>query len=299
MSTNEAPLHEFPACFTINEPIHDVNHPFSSTGINANPLLPQPHEPIQPQPQQYHAHHEDHPRPHQMPPSPYKYNLTLVEDQYRQAEEEVNNAIENQKKSIQRRNEGLRHLEEAKRLYAQAQYQMEEADVRLREANHNLANADLQMPGKWNTMYRKLVQYKEKYGHCNVSQDRSVKKKYTAQENQEKKSIARWVGNQRVYYNQYQNGYRGGKMKLHRIEALDRLGFIWDLKSAQWNMRYNELVKFKRDNGHCRATPKQYAELSKWMVAQRYLWKRRKEGKEEPHLSIERESLLLDAGFVF
>jgi len=88
-------------------------------------------------------------------------------------------------------------------------------------------------------------------------------------------------------------------MKPHRIEALDRLGFVWDLKGAKWNMRYNELVKFKRENGHCRVTQKHCVELSKWMVAQRYLWKRRKEGKEEPHLSFERENLLLDAGFVF
>jgi hypothetical protein len=61
------------------------------------------------------------------------------------------------------------------------------------------------------------------------------------------KQLSRWVGNQRVYYNNYILGKPSNQLKPARIAALNDLGFICDLKSATWNMMYQELCERKEE----------------------------------------------------
>jgi len=227
---------------------------------------------------------------------------TSIDEAYKEAQQEVIDAKENQKISLQNLDESFKALEEAKRRYTQAQYQVEEADVRLYEANHNISEIELKLPGQWNYMYKCLLDYKDRNGHCNVSQDivstRTRKRDTDTKEEQDFKALARWVGNQRVYFKKHQNGYKT-KLNQHRIDALDRLCFIWDLKGAKWRLRYDELLQFQKESDHCRVPTSYSAELSKWVVAQRYLWRRKKEGKDLPHLTPEREEMLKDIDFNF
>jgi hypothetical protein len=225
-----------------------------------------------------------------------------LEDEIRLAQKEVEDSKESRVISMQKLGSALQNLEEAKRLYSQAEKEMDQANARLQTAISRVSELELRLPGKWNTMYKKFVEFKEKYGHCNVSQDsfstRTRINDFQTQEQQDRKSLARWVGNQRVEYKKFHCGQHSC-LDQRRIDALNRIGFIWDLKGAKWYMKYNELVKFQKENGHCRVPNTFNAELSKWVIAQRYSWKRKRDGKGPPHLTAEREALLTKIAFNF
>ena len=62
-------------------------------------------------------------------------------------------------------------------------------------------------------------------------------------------------------------------MSLDRINKLNALGFIWDPLEAQWLEMYEELVKFKREAGHCNVSEDdkddELAKLGRWVGRQR------------------------------
>ncbi|GFH61837.1 hypothetical protein CTEN210_18313 [Chaetoceros tenuissimus] len=157
-------------------------------------------------------------------------------------------------------------------------------------------------PGRWNSMYHMLVEFNKQNGHCNVSQNcetiRTRKEHLCSKELKDYRALARWVGNQRVFYKKYCKGEKT-KLNQERVEALERIGFIWDLRDAKWLDKYHCLKKFQKESGHCRVSMKDDTELYKWMISQRYLWKRKKIGKPQPHLPQDREQLLLNIGFTF
>ena len=89
----------------------------------------------------------------------------------------------------------------------------------------------------WETMYKELEKFKDAFGHVKVPQDYRDNLK-----------LGRWVGSQRRYKTE-------GKLSRERIKKLNTLGFLWKediekMRHAAWESRYNELVKYKKDNGH-------------------------------------------------
>ena len=71
-------------------------------------------------------------------------------------------------------------------------------------------------------------------------------------------------------------------------------------QSEQWNERYQDLLEFKRHNGHCLVPYKYHPNrpLGQWVKRQRYQHKMRLAGREST-LSDERLVLLQEAGFVW
>ena len=68
----------------------------------------------------------------------------------------------------------------------------------------------------------------------------------------------------------------------------------------QWNQRFEELVDFKRENGHCNV-PLEYPEnssLAHWVKRQRYQFGLKTEGKHST-LTLERQHALEDLGFIW
>jgi len=210
-----------------------------------------------------------------------------------------------------------RHLEEAKLRLKQAQ---EVYDFALKEnskaitaivkADRELKELDLLLPGQWNSMYNKLVQYKNKYGHCEVSQDGCFGKVLKTNQKRKKpvieeddrdhpdfQKLARWVGNQRVFYKYFQNGDTK-HIKKHRIEALNRLGFIWDVKEHRWLQKYNILKAYKERHGNCEISSKENKDLHDWALRLRREYSRMKDGIPYS-LSDERIRLLEEIQFNF
>ena len=101
----------------------------------------------------------------------------------------------------------------------------------------------------WNERYRELEAFKTKRGHCNVPQRQGP--------------LGKWVKNQRTER-------KGDKLSAERIQRLDDIGFVWELRSSPltWDERLDELTKYKAEHGDC-SVPKSYGPLGHWVTSQR------------------------------
>ena len=105
----------------------------------------------------------------------------------------------------------------------------------------------------WEKRFAQLEMFMEIMGHCNVPEKWH-----------ENPQLITWVRNQR--------GYRDkGILSQERIQRLDEIGFIWNLRDALWEARFEELKAFKNSNGHCNVPNRspENLELSLWVANQR------------------------------
>jgi len=202
----------------------------------------------------------------------------------------------------------LENQQSSQDTYDQVLSEDQESAIQLSLAQQEFIEVDLQVPGQWNLMYGKLVTYKEKYGHCKVSQDRCFgKEKKTSQKRRKSDDfndadpdlqiLARWVGNQRVFYKYFQNGDTK-HIKAHRIDALKSLGFVWDIKEHRWMEWYYQLKEFKNIHGHIRLSSKDNRELHHWVSRQQREYSKMQQGAPYS-LSTERIRLLTEIDFDF
>ena len=122
----------------------------------------------------------------------------------------------------------------------------------------------------WDVRFDQLVEYKDKYGHCNISTLDG-----------DNKQLGQWVHTQRTTYNK-------GKLPDEKINRLEGIGFSWaggvsrgrrvlgrGKPSVGWDERFKELVQFKDKNRHCNV-PRKYPKLGSWVKDQRQLYKKNK-----------------------
>eukprot|EP00934_Nitzschia_sp_Nitz4_P002108 Nitzschia sp. Nitz4//scaffold256_size27904//11125//14572//NITZ4_008168-RA/size27904-snap-gene-0.11-mRNA-1//-1//CDS//3329544408//2108//frame0 len=121
----------------------------------------------------------------------------------------------------------------------------------------------------WKKRYRELIRFRERHGHCLVPHKWH-----------ENLALATWVKRQRYQWKLRQQGKRS-TLTTDRLDALSRLGFVWDSHNATWEERFNELVEFKRLHGHT-SVPTTYKNhsLSVWVQCQRRQWKLFKEDSQ-------------------
>jgi hypothetical protein len=139
---------------------------------------------------------------------------------------------------------------------------------------------------KWNKQFEKLVEFKQKNGHC------LVPKKY-----EEDSFLGVWVSSQRTRHAQ-------NKLQLDRKGLLDEIGFVWKAlvggaannnknNDKNWYQQYEKLVEFKQKNGDC-LVPQQYQKdrsLGIWVSNQRTAHANKK-------MRQDRKDLLNKLGFV-
>jgi hypothetical protein len=106
---------------------------------------------------------------------------------------------------------------------------------------------------QWEDAFEKLLEFKEREGHCRPSRGLVVKGT----------KLGSWVVEQRKK-----------KKFLHprQIRRLNSLGFSWDPLTEQWEEAFEALKKFSRKNGHCRVPQGAIIDgihLSKWLGRQR------------------------------
>jgi superfamily II DNA or RNA helicase len=114
----------------------------------------------------------------------------------------------------------------------------------------------------WDTMYERLVEYKERFGTCNVSAERN---------NTEYKFLWYWLHRQR-------NKFQKGLLEPERRDKLLALGVDWKLhqltgpRGERWEERYQELCRFREQYGHCNVndTHKEFGNLHHFVREQRY-----------------------------
>ena len=111
----------------------------------------------------------------------------------------------------------------------------------------------------WEHMFGQLCEFKKKYGHCLVPAS-----KVKGKDDDEFRSLGLWVQTQR----QQKKGTRKSRIPQDRIDRLDEIGFVWEPRDATWNESFEELKKFREENGHCNV-PKVTKKLHSWIDKQR------------------------------
>jgi hypothetical protein len=81
-----------------------------------------------------------------------------------------------------------------------------------------------------------------------------------------------------------------GKLPADKIQQLDEVGFVWDLRESQWDTRFKELLAYKSAHGNVSVPRGGFNELANWINKQREVYKNGK-------ISAERVQRLEEIGF--
>jgi len=127
----------------------------------------------------------------------------------------------------------------------------------------------------WDQRFQGLVDFKKINGHANV-------RKGSGQ-------LGRWVGNQRTQYHLFQEG-KHSSMTNERRKKLEVIGFVFAHMPTAWDQRFQELVDFKKINGHANVR-KGSGQLGTWVDTQRKAFCRLKEGITSSLMNERREKL--------
>lgn len=129
---------------------------------------------------------------------------------------------------------------------------------KISEENFNLLNeldVDWKAFGKqwekWEDSYRKLIRHSEKSGDPNISQL--------------VKGLGPWLSAQRV-------SYRQDNLSVSKIILLESIGIHWnpsENNDLKWNDKFEMLVKFKNEHGHCNISRRELPDPGVWVSAQR------------------------------
>jgi hypothetical protein len=138
---------------------------------------------------------------------------------------------------------------------------------------------------RWSYKFEELKSFHQKHGHCQVDWKAN------------KPLLFQWIKRQRYQYKLKQDG-RHSTMTGDRIAALEEVGFSWDSHRAAWEEKFNELVLFKAERGHCNvsSTFPENPQLSIWVKGQRRQLKLSRSGKIAA-INVERIAKLNDLGF--
>mmetsp|Transcript_24956 Transcript_24956/g.39189 ORF Transcript_24956/g.39189 Transcript_24956/m.39189 type:complete len:366 (-) Transcript_24956:85-1182(-) len=151
---------------------------------------------------------------------------------------------------------------------AQARYN--EARSRYDDAMQNFLESDLLRVCRWNQMYHKLIQWKEEHDG-----DTLVPTKKDSSEDEKK--LAKWCQNQRVFYKYFLNGDTK-HIKQHRITALDKIGFVWNVFEHQWNANFEELKQYYAEKKTFDVPKRENPKLAAFVLTMRSAMKKRNEG---------------------
>eukprot|EP00586_Coscinodiscus_wailesii_P003168 CAMPEP_0172489756 /NCGR_PEP_ID=MMETSP1066-20121228/19962_1 /TAXON_ID=671091 /ORGANISM="Coscinodiscus wailesii, Strain CCMP2513" /LENGTH=862 /DNA_ID=CAMNT_0013257847 /DNA_START=239 /DNA_END=2827 /DNA_ORIENTATION=+ len=122
----------------------------------------------------------------------------------------------------------------------------------------------------WMKQYKKLKKFKSQEGHCNVP-------KHYSQD----QSLGLWVSTQRNEYRKLMKNQESC-MTEERIEALEKIDFVWSLTNEkEWMTHYEELKEFmsKRGNSDIGDLFKKNKLLGDWVKIQMQQYSLFKQGK--------------------
>jgi len=145
-------------------------------------------------------------------------------------------------------------------------------------------------PCTFDKRYAELMKFKEKFGHCNVTREKSA----------EYKSLGNWCSSLRRAYKKIQkNETPNYKLTEENIQQLEDGGF--KLSLTTFDKRYAELMRYKEKFHHCDVPQKasvEHPSLGMWCSHMRNSY-RKIRNRETPHLKLTEENIrqLEDAGF--
>ena len=114
--------------------------------------------------------------------------------------------------------------------------------------------------------------------------------------------LGNWVKKQRAAKRRLDRGDDTPGITEEQVEALEALGFEWELHTSSWEALYAELEAFRAQHGHCnvpRGHISNGASLGTWVDNQRTAKRRRDKGDRYGGISQERIDRLLAIDFKF
>jgi hypothetical protein len=140
---------------------------------------------------------------------------------------------------------------------------------------------------KWSERFKELQRFFDKRGHSQVPNISNGNKQ-----------LARWVKRQRYQYRLRKEG-KPSAMTDERIEALEKLGFVWDSHGAAWEDHLKELEIFKSTHRHCNVPScyPQKSSLASWIKCQRSQYRLFFSEGKDSNMTMERIIQLEKMGF--
>jgi len=108
-------------------------------------------------------------------------------------------------------------------------------DEKLAPALEQVKFIEMEVKDNWKTMYLKLKEYYEKFGHCNVMEKENTK-------------LAKWITRQRTCYANAQLEEPNpamGIIKPYQYDLLNKLEFCWNPREQQFIQNINMLKQYK------------------------------------------------------
>ena len=140
---------------------------------------------------------------------------------------------------------------------------------------------------RFDERFEELMKFKQKFGHCNVS---------TSAKSSGYTSLGNWCGDVRKSYRKIQRGeslQNCTPLSDEKIRRLEEAGFQWSPNQLRFDVRFEELMKFKQKFGHCNVSATKrtkYYLLGRWCLYTRESYRKIQQG-EAPHTG----TLLTDA----
>ena len=128
---------------------------------------------------------------------------------------------------------------------------------------------------QWDEKFRELLEYKGKYGNVSVP--------------------ARWPSGLGAWLNRQRATRKCGKLSQKHKVKLEEIGLEWNVLDSNWDLMFNELIKFKAEFGHTNVPIDWPTYLGTWVRAQRRAKKSDGRGK----LSPAREKRLEEISFIW
>eukprot|EP00526_Cylindrotheca_closterium_P000992 CAMPEP_0113660858 /NCGR_PEP_ID=MMETSP0017_2-20120614/33127_1 /TAXON_ID=2856 /ORGANISM="Cylindrotheca closterium" /LENGTH=880 /DNA_ID=CAMNT_0000575527 /DNA_START=152 /DNA_END=2795 /DNA_ORIENTATION=+ /assembly_acc=CAM_ASM_000147 len=134
----------------------------------------------------------------------------------------------------------------------------------------------------WYERYDELVEFRKQHGHFVVGRS-------------ENPGLCAWIDRQRSRYKGIWVGSTGMPLLKAEEYVLERIGFPWvsDRNEIEWQQVFEELVQFKKEHGHLKATTLQNPFLVKWIHYQR----KKYDGSVPSELSPDQIERLENIGF--
>eukprot|EP00984_Skeletonema_dohrnii_P010540 scaffold4110_cov77-Skeletonema_dohrnii-CCMP3373.AAC.5 len=135
---------------------------------------------------------------------------------------------------------------------------------------------------RWDMRYQELVAYKDEHGDTLVPQNYP-----------DNPLLGKWVTNRR-------NNRKNNKLTKERIDKLNEIGFVWDVREAAWENMLQQLKQYKDERGDT-LVPQNYPDnpqLGIWVTNQRAQYKRKLRG-QSTQMTDERVDKLDEIGFVW
>ena len=176
------------------------------------------------------------------------------------ARKHMNTLLKQQQTSENDVQEAQRKLIEAQKALQSCQSKRDIIQKQIEDASESLTDSLLKVKSTWNDMYFKLVEYKKKYGNCDVKRTLLPHEKEATPD---LVTLGAWVGRNRLEVRKHPD-----RIEPYKITALNRLGFDFDPRESYWMDNYYRLKDYMAVHGQGKMPTRRKSALGVWCDGQ-------------------------------